>query len=74
MDWAKVGQVAGAAAQGYTRGGGAGAAIGVFGSLMDKRKKKKAASELPAEASDMGDSISDDNGIKIWGEDEQGNW
>lgn len=74
MDWSKVGQVAGAAAQGYTRGGGAGAAIGVFGSLMDKRKKKKAASELPAEASDMGDSPADDNGIKIWGEDEEGNW
>lgn len=74
MDWSKVGQVAGAAAQGYTRGGGAGAAIGVFGSLMDKRKKKKQASELPAEASDMGDSPADDNGIKIWGEDEEGNW
>jgi hypothetical protein len=41
---------------------------------MDKRKKKKKASELSTEASDMGDSPADENQIKMWGEDEEGDW
>ena len=75
MDWAKVGQIAQGAGQGYTRGMSAvGAGLGaIAGSLINKKKKKKTVSD-PGYSNEDEDSPADDNGIKIWGEDEEGNW